>query len=85
MEEAAAIKEYAKCCGESLPELIRKALIREATLADGFGADDLQYDYRLKLPVDVDTTSFSDTRERKLVEDNYNHIRSILGWRKIRF
>lgn len=85
MGEATAIKEYAKSCGESLPELIRKALIREATLADGFGADDPQYEYRFKLPVDIDTASFSDTRMRKLVEDNYNHIRSILGWRRIKF
>jgi len=88
-QEAAAIHEYAKICGESIPDLIRKALIREATLADGYGADDPQYEYDIKLPDDYSSpwlisSSYSYSNQRQQLEDTYNHIRSILGWRKIK-
>jgi len=88
-QEATAIHVYAKICGESIPELIRKALIREATLSDGYGADDPQYGYDIKLPDEYTSpwsisSSYSYTNQRQQLEDTYNHIRSILGWRKIK-
>ena len=91
-QEVAVINEYARICGESLPELIRKALIREATLADGYGADDPQYDYDMNMNLSDDNSSsrsissdYSYINQRQQLEDTYNHMRSILGWRKIKF
>ena len=84
-EEALVLNEYAKSCRESLPDLIRKALIREATLADGYGPDDPQYEYGMQI-ADRDTRGGTVSSEalRKLEEDKYNHLRSILGWSKIK-
>lgn len=78
-KEAKAIAQYAELCKENIPDLIRKALIREATLADGFGSDDPQYDYRIELP-----NNLSSTEQRKLLEAGYNKIRALLGWRLIK-
>jgi hypothetical protein len=84
-EEALVLNEYAKSCRESLPDLIRKALIREATLADGYGPEDPRYEYGMQI-ADRDTSDgpLSATALRKLEEDTYNHFRSILGWSKIK-
>ena len=79
--EALAIMEYARQCDESVSDLIRKCVIREATLADGYGADDRSYDYSIKFP---SQSPYSKRRERKLTEENCNKIRDILGWKKIR-
>ena len=88
--EAAVIREYARLCGESMPELIRKSLIREATLADGYGADDPQYEYDINLTEDESSHSSISSaapygNQRQRLENAYNHMRSILGWRKIKF
>ncbi len=66
-------------CNETIPELFRKVLIREATLADGYGADDLQYEYAVKL-----STKASSSQDRQELEKAYNKIRSILGWKEIK-
>lgn len=89
-DEAAVIRAYARLCGESMPDLIRKSLIREATLADGYGADDPQYEYGIDLPDDNSlslsiSTKTTYSNQRQTLEDAYNHIRSILGWGKIKF
>ncbi len=81
IEEALAIREYARQCGETVSDLIRKAVLRQATLADGYGSDDAEYDYCYELPTGK---SLSQLQETKLVEQNCNHIRSILGWTKIK-
>lgn len=78
-KEEAAITEYAKLCGETVPDLVRKVMIREATLADGVGSDDPFYDYAIRLP-----DHLSQTEERKLLEERYNKIRALLGWRPIK-
>jgi hypothetical protein len=78
-KELIALREYANQCGETLSELVRKALIREATLADGYGADDPQYEYQMEVP----TTSLR-SEEHVIIQENYNRIRKILGWREIR-
>lgn len=78
-KELDAIREYANLCGESISDLVRKALIREATLADGYGYDDPQYEYQMAVsgrPVR--------SKEHKIIQDNYNKIRRILGWKEIK-
>ena len=77
--EEAAISEYARLCGESIPDLVRKMLIREVTLADGHGSDDPLCDYAIKLP-----PGLSLNEQRKLLEEGYNRIRALLGWRSIK-
>jgi glutathionyl-hydroquinone reductase len=52
-------------------------LIREITLSDGYGADDPQYEYQMTLP----TTSLS--KQHQIIQENYNKIRRILGWKQI--
>ncbi len=78
-KELDAIREYANLCGETISDLVRKALIREATLADGYGADDPAYEYQMAVP-SKDVRS----KERKIIQENYNKIRRILGWQEIR-
>jgi glutathionyl-hydroquinone reductase len=76
-KELEALHEYANLCGETLSDLIRKSLIREITLSDGYGADDPQYEYQMTLP----TTSLS--KQHQIIQENYNKIRRILGWKQI--
>lgn len=78
-KELDAIREYANLCGESISDLVRKALIREATLADGYGTDDPQYEYQMAVP-----GKSLRSNEHKIIQANYNKIRKILGWREIK-
>jgi glutathionyl-hydroquinone reductase len=78
-KELEAITEYANLCGETISDLVRKALIREVTLADGYGADDPQYEYQMTVPAKVMRST-----EHKIVQENYNKIRRILGWKEIK-
>lgn len=75
-----AVAEFARQCGESVPDLFRKLVIRDATLADGYGADDPSYDFRVILP--LDDRALSDTQ---VLEFGYNRVRRILGWKEISF
>ena len=78
--ELKAISEYAELCNESIEDLIRKAIIRDATLADGFGFSDPQYDYSVHIPEMLVTKK----QKQQFLEEKYNTIRSTLGWRSIR-
>lgn len=78
-KELEAIREYANLCGETISDLIRKALIREATLADGYGTDDPSYEYQM-----ATSSKLVRSKEHKIIEENYNKIRKILGWQEIR-
>lgn len=78
-KELDAIREYANLCGETISDLVRKALIREATLADGYGVDDPQYDYQMAVPGKP-----ARSKEHKIIQENYNKIRRILGWQQIK-
>lgn len=78
-KELDAIREYANQCGETISELARKALIREATLADGYGADDPQYEYHMEVP-----SKSLRSKEHVIIQTNYNKIRRILGWAEIK-
>jgi len=78
-KEFRAIAEFARMCGEPISELMRKIVIRDATLADGFGGENTDYDLRMDVPIES-TLSL----DRKKLEENYNKIRRIMGWNEIR-
>jgi len=77
--ELQAICEYANQCGETISDLIRKSLIREVTLADGYGVDDPQYEYGMAV-----SPRAVRSEEHRIIQENYNKIRKILGWREIK-
>ncbi len=77
-KEMDAIEEYARQCGESIQSLVRKLVIRDATLADGYGADDSSYDFRITLPLEN-----SSSADRARIQDTYNRVRRIMGWKEI--
>jgi len=77
-KELQAIVEYANQCGETVSNLIRKAMIRDATLCDSFN-DGHEYQYSMSIPEEV-----SGQEEDKIAEANYNKIRRILGWKEIK-
>lgn len=77
-KEMDAVQEYARQCGESIQSLVRKLVIRDATLADGYGADDSSYDFRIMLP-----SENSSTADRARIQDTYNRVRRIMGWKEI--
>lgn len=79
-EELTAIREYANMCGEFASCLIRKIVIQEITFMKGHRSSDPPvYNYNMMVPEDV-----SVDEEKKIIEENYNKIRGILGWSKIR-
>jgi hypothetical protein len=78
-KELEAIREYANLCGETISDLVRKALIREITLADGYGADDAQYEYAMAVPA-----KGLKSTDHRIIQANYNKIRKILGWKEIK-
>jgi hypothetical protein len=77
-KEFRAIAEFARMCGEPIPELMRKLVIRDATLADGYGSQDSGYEFRMLLPVEGTLPL-----DNKVLEENYNKIRRIMGWDEI--
>ena len=77
--EMAAISEYAIQCGETVPDLVRKIAVRQATLADWFGHLDSEYDLQMQMPEKCTASA-----RRRLTESNYNKIRHIMGLKKIR-
>jgi hypothetical protein len=77
-KELDAVAEFARQCGESVPDLMRKLVIRDATLADGYGADDSTYDFKLILAAEGSGRS-----DHEDIERTYNAVRRILGWREI--
>lgn len=78
-KEFMAVAEFARMCGEPVPQLIRKLIIREATLADGYGTQDSDYEFRMHLPVESSLAIDNNT-----LEEGYNRIRRIMGWSEIR-
>ena len=78
-QEMEAVAEFARQCGESVSDLLRKLAIREATLSDGYGADDPSYNFGVMIPVEGQYSS-----DQRFVEVGYNRIRRILGWREIK-
>jgi hypothetical protein len=52
--------------------------MRDATLADGYGADDPSYDFKIMLP-----SENSASADREQIQNTYNKIRRIMGWKEI--
>jgi len=76
--EYKAISAYAKQCGEKIPDLARKILIRDATLADAQGPTSPEYDVQMRVPSDLGIS------ELEQIEMNYNSNRRILGMKELR-
>lgn len=77
-KELDAITEYANACGETVSNLIRKAVIRDATFLDGFG-DSNDYNYDISVPDNV-----SSEQDIEIVKGCYNKCRRILGIEEIK-
>ena len=77
--ELAAIIEFARQCGESVPDLVRKIAIREATLSDGYGADDPSYNLKIAMPAEGHAST-----DHQFVQSNHNLVRRIMGWKEIK-
>ncbi|HKU49080.1 MAG TPA: hypothetical protein VJP79_03940 [Nitrososphaera sp.] len=79
--ERRAITKYAEACGETVADLMRKSVIRDATLADCSSSveESSHYQYHFKIP-----QSLTQRQERKFIESRYNQIRKILGWAPVR-
>ena len=76
-KELDAITEYANACGETISNLIRKVLIREATFMNGSG-DVEEYRCFISLP-----DNLKGDEDTKLAQETYNKIRKILGLNEI--
>ena len=76
-KEHDAIVEYANACGETVSNLVRKAMVRHITFMDGF-EDHLEY--RVDVSVPDNTTGEEETQ---IVQNAYNKVRRILGIEEI--
>lgn len=76
-KELDAINEYANACGESVSNLVRKAMIRHATFMDGFKDYD---EYRVGVSVPENVTGEEETR---IVQNAHNKVRRILGLEEV--
>lgn len=75
-----AICTYASMCAEYISSIIKKIVMQEITFMKSHSASDPDtYDYSMQIPDDI-----SSEEEEKIIESNYNKIRTILGWEKIR-
>lgn len=72
-KELDAINEYANACGETVSNLIRKAVITEATFMN-WSPDSEEYQYGISIPDNV-----TGEQENEIVKGTYNKIRRILG------
>lgn len=78
-KELEAIKEYSNQCDEDLEELIKKICLTDATFDRHLITPDKKYHYKMKLPSNI-----SSEEEDRIIQDNHNKIRKILGMKKIR-
>lgn len=76
-KELDAIQEYANACGETMSNLIRKAMIRHITFMDGFKDYD-EYKVEISIPHNV-----SGEEETMIAQNAYNRVRKILGFEEI--
>lgn len=76
-KEYEAISNYANSCGETISNLIRKVLIKEATFYGGFGGNK-EYECGIFVPENI-----TDEQETKIVMESYNKSRKILGFEAI--
>jgi len=76
-KEYAVISHYANCCGETISNLIRKVLIKEATFSGGF-AGSAEYKCDVMVP-----DGCSSEEDSKITKDAYNYSRRVLGFEEI--
>ena len=76
-KEYAVISHYANCCGETISNLIRKVLIKEATFSGGFGGS-AEYNCNVMIP-----DGCSSEEDNKITRDAYNYSRRVLGFEEI--
>jgi len=72
-KELDAIREFANACGETMSNLIRKALLTNATFMN-FYRDSKIYECEISIPEHA-----SSEEENQIVLDTFNRIRRILG------
>ena len=77
-KELDAITEYANACGETVSNLVRKCMIRDATLMGCFD-DSKEYEYRISIPDNA-----TGEEEDKIVQGTVNKIRRILGLEEVK-
>ncbi len=77
-KELDAINEYANACGETVSNLVRKAMIKHVTFMDGFERHQ-EYDVGISVPENA-----SGEEDDKIVEGTYNKCRRILGLEEIK-
>jgi len=76
-KEYDVIAHYANACGETISNLIRKILIKDATFMNGFGGS-AEYECGIMVPEGA-----SSEEDDKINKDAYNHSRRILGFEEI--
>jgi len=76
-KEYTVISHYANCCGETISNLIRKVLIKEATLSNCFGSS-AEYNCDVIVPENC-----SSQEDEKITKDSYNYSRRVLGFEEI--
>ena len=76
-KELDAICEFANSCGQTVSNLVRKAMIRHVTFMDGFKDYD-EYRVGVSIPENV-----SGEKETQTVQNAYNKVRRILGLEEI--
>ena len=76
-KELDAIQEYANACGETVSNLIRKVLIKEATFLN-WQSDSKEYYCEISIP-----DNCSGEEEDRIVKNTYNKARDILGMNEI--
>ena len=77
-KELDAINQYANVCGETVSNLVRKAMIRYVTFMDGFDDHD---EYRLGVSIPDNASGEEDTR---ITQEAFNKCRRILGFEEIK-
>ena len=76
-KELDAIREYANACGETMSNVIRKVMIKEAIFLNCFGGPK-EYECNISIP---DNTSGEE--EDEIMQNSINNIRRILGMPKM--
>ena len=76
-KELNAICEFANACGETVSNLVRKAMIRHVTFMDGFKDYD---EYRLGVSIPENATGEEETQT---VQNAHNKVRRILGMEEV--
>jgi len=76
-KELDAIREYANACGETLSNLIKKIMVREAIYLNCFGGP-REYECNISIPDNA-----SGEEDNEIMKNSINKIRRILGIEEI--